>query len=130
MKTLIAASALTLFANSALAFNIYGGFSNPDISSNASNAYGVEIPVTSRAVSSVPDSLGEYYAGNPDVDHGRIPGYVPIRDFGGPLYTSLDELTFGNPDSGLSNRFEMELEPRFGVDSAIVSSDDGDDGGA
>jgi len=32
MKILIAASALTLFANSALSLNIYGGFSNPDIS--------------------------------------------------------------------------------------------------
>jgi len=128
MKNLIAASAMSLFANSALAFNIYGGFSNSDISPDASNAYGVKVPVMARAVSSVPDSLGEYYAGNPDVDHGSTRGYIPIHDLGNPLYTSLDVLTFGNPDNGTANRFEMVLQ--FEAENAIVSRHGGDGDGA
>lgn len=128
MKTLITAAALTLFANSALAFDIYGGFSNPDLRTTYSNAYGVEIPVRPRVVSSVPDSLGDYYAGNPDVYSGSIPGYVAVQDFGGPRYSSYDELTFGNPDSGTASRFEVA--PQLVRGTAIVSKDSGNDHGA
>ncbi|MEA3274503.1 MAG: hypothetical protein U9Q81_04255 [Pseudomonadota bacterium] len=123
MKTLIAASALSLTANIAFAYDYAGNFAGPDIYAHFDNNYGVEYPAPTVTSSGVEPSLHDFYAGNPDVYTGRIPGYVPIRSVRGPQFTSLDELTFGNPDSGTGVR----LAPPIDVEEAIASGFSGSD---
>lgn len=124
MKTLIAASFLALTSSCAFALDIYGGFDNPDLSAHYS-PYSVEIRSMPSA-SAVPDALGNFYAGNPDVDN-ELRGYDPMRSFGGELYTSLDVLTAGNPDSGTGVRFVPAARLELG--EVIAAEGVGEQGG-
>jgi len=96
MKTILAASALTLIANLALAHDYQqGNFASRDLTSGyGSPAVSDFAPIFK---SNLPVSLYEYYAGNPDVVQGHpSDGSGFIARSGAP--TSLDWWYAGNPD--------------------------------
>jgi hypothetical protein len=127
MKTLIPALVLTLTTNAASAIEIYGGFAGPDNAPEFETAYSVDFKSPAPSDVDFGVSLYALVAGNPDSDSGPVRGYAPLSDPTAPRYTSLDVLTFGNPDSGTGVR--IEPEPSVEVGNIITSSDRGDDSG-
>lgn len=96
MKTLIAASALTLFANLAFAQDYqHGNFASSDLTPGYSDLADGDLRPVVRGKVRV--SLRDYYADNPEVfyEHAPDPGAFTVR-IGGP--GSLDAWYAGNPD--------------------------------
>lgn len=96
MKTILVASALTLFANVALAHDYQqGNFAGPDLTPGFSTLSAGDFRPAVN--SNVRLSLQDYYAGNPDVFFGHSPaGRTFIVRIDAP--TSVDEWYAGNPD--------------------------------
>ena len=96
MKTLIAATALTLVSTATLAASFEDRFQNPDLNTGV---YDRPVTLMERSpVGNVPVSLDDLYRGNPDGYHGQP---VEARDDTMPAAertTSLDEFAAGNPD--------------------------------
>jgi hypothetical protein len=125
MKTIIAASALTLFANLALAQDYQqGNFASPDLTPDYSHPSSNEFrPVNA---SNLRVSLQDYYAGNPDVfyRHERDDRPVIARS-GGP--TTLEILYAGNPD--VIGGYERDGRSLISTREAVARQGKARDGG-
>jgi len=128
MKSLIAATVLTFSTNAALALEIYGDFAGPDNSPAFDTTHGIEFGLRAPSAADFEVSLYGLLAGNPDSDNRPVPGYVPISDPTAPRYTSLDWLTFGNPDSGTGVR--IETRPSVEIGNIVPAASKGGDSGA
>ena len=127
MKSLITATILTLAASGTSAIEIYGDFASLDNSPSFDTAYGTEFGLSSPVSADFEVSLYGLLAGNPDSDNGPVPGYVPISDPTAPRYTSLDWLSFGNPDSGTGVR--IKIRPAVEIGDIVPSAATVDDSG-
>jgi len=100
MKTLIAASALALVSNIAVAHDYEASFQSPDVNPQYGAPYWIEDNLSSGI--EVTPSIEAWYRGNPDAYAGYADSSSdPTLRFGSSAVgtTSLDLFNKGNPDT-------------------------------